>query len=304
MDQHEAEGELFGASLDAFVETRARLAAALTAAGHKAEAQALKKVRRPAPSAWATNQVVRRARAEVDAFLEASDRLRDSQAALVAGGGDRGVYQADTEDLRRATTTLAEAARRLLGELGRPDDRAVVERVLANARAAALTGEARAALLGGALIADLDGGDAFGGLLAAGGADAPAAARAPSPRSAPRPRSAPNAGPASSAREAEAHRREQEASARQNDRASELADARRDEAAAREQGAATEAAATRARDALAEARRRADAAHEAARDAERAVRDAEATLREAQRQAAEAETRAGRATRRREALEK
>ncbi|HVU49875.1 MAG TPA: hypothetical protein VHL80_04265, partial [Polyangia bacterium] len=151
MQEREALDELFGASLDAFVETRARLAAALSAAGHKAEAQALKKVRRPSPSSWATNQVVRRARAEIDAFLEASDRLRGSQGAIVAGRGDRGVFQADAEDLRRATAALAEAARRLLAELGRPDDRALVDRVLANARAAALTEAARASLLGGAL---------------------------------------------------------------------------------------------------------------------------------------------------------
>src|SRR6516225_7784737 len=136
MDDREARDELYAAALDAFVETRARLAAALAAAGHKAEAQTLKKLRRPSPSAWATNQVVRRARGDVDAFLEASDRLRASQAALVGGQGDRGVYQADVEELRRASASLSEVARRILGERGRADDRALVERVLANARAA------------------------------------------------------------------------------------------------------------------------------------------------------------------------
>ena len=50
--QDEVVDELFTASLEAFVETRARLAAALLAAGRKEEGQALKKVRRPSPSAW------------------------------------------------------------------------------------------------------------------------------------------------------------------------------------------------------------------------------------------------------------
>jgi hypothetical protein len=293
MDDREARDELYAAALDAFVETRARLAAALAAAGHKAEAQTLKKLRRPSPAAWATNQVVRRARGEVDAFLEASDRLRASQAALVAGHGDRGVYQADVEELRRATGVLAEAARRTLAELGRPDDRALVERVLANARAAALTDAGRRALLEAALAADVEGGvDAFGGLLGAGSAAGPAPRREPSPH--------PPA-PASREREQEARRREQESLERE--RARELEDARRDEAAAREAAAATEEVSTRARAALEDAKRRAEETQQAAREAERALREAEAALRSAQRDATEAATRAGRATRRREALE-
>ena len=300
MDQRDALDELFTATLDAFVETRARLAAALTAAGRKDDAQALKKVRRPSPSAWATNQIVRRARAEVDAFLEASDRLRGSQGAIVAGRGDRGVYQADVEDLRRATATLTDAARRILAELGRDDDRPVVERALANARAAALTDAGRQALLGGALLADLEGEiDAFGGLLGAG---APATAATPAHASATKPEaSRPATGP--SAREQEAQRREQEARAREESRARELADARRDETAAREAWAAAHAASSQARAALEDARRRAEETQQA-REAERAVRDAEAAHARAQRDATEAETRAGRATRRREALEK
>ena len=297
MNLREATAELHAAPLDEFVETRARLAAALAATGRKEDAQALKKVRRPSPSAWATNQIVRGARADVDAFLAASDRLRGSQGALVAGHGARGVYQADAEGLRRATSALSEAARRILVELGRPDDRAIVERVLANARASALTVAGREALLAGELGADLDAGaDAFGGLLGAGLAAGTAPAPAPAPK-------AEAARPPIVAPDEEARRREREARARDEARARELDDARREESAARETSSTTEATATRARAALDDARRRAEAAHEAARDAEHAVREAEATLRAAQRAAAEAETRAGRATRRREALE-
>jgi hypothetical protein len=287
MDERGARGELYGAALDEFVETRARLAAALASGGRKAEAQALKKVRRPPPSAWATNQVVRGARAEVNAFLAASDRLRGSQGALVAGRGDRGVYQADAEELRRATSDLAEAARQILAALGRPDDRAIADRVLANARAAALTDAARAALLTGELGADLDaGGDAFGGLLGAG----LTSAAAPPP--------APPVPPVPPRDHDERRARER---AEQRDR--ERAEARREEEAARERASAAEAAAAHARTALDDARRRVDDAQRAARDAESALRQAEAALRGAQREATEAETRAGRATRRREALE-
>ncbi|HEY2729865.1 MAG TPA: hypothetical protein VGK52_07975 [Polyangia bacterium] len=289
MTPRDAREELFTTALDAFVETRTRLAAALLAAGQKAEGQALKKVRRPSPAAWATNQVVRRARAEVDAFLEASARLRGSQGAIVAGRGDRGVYQADVEELRRATGALTAAARRIVEDLGRGDDRPIIERVVANARAAALTDAGRKELLEGALVADLESdADVFGGLLAGDPLPTPAATR---PREAPRP------APKPSARDEEARHRAQES-------ARALEAARRDEADARQTAATTEAAAARTRAAVEEARRRLDDAHEAARAAERALREAEAAHRGAQRDEAEAETRAGRATRRREGLEK
>ena len=273
MDEEEALDELFGASLDAFVETRTRLAAGLVAAGHKAEAQALKKVRRPSPSAWATNQVVRRARGEVDAFLDASERLRGSQGAMVTGRGDRGVYQADTEDLRRATSALAEAARRLLAELGRPDDRAVVDRVLANVRAAALTEDARATLLGGALVADLDGGDAFGGLLAAEGAATQATARATSPRPVPPPARLRRPARPTPTRADRSRRAAARASAGARRRAP------RREAAARDAAAKADAASARARTALDEARAGAPGPPTRRRArAERGVREAEAAL--------------------------
>jgi hypothetical protein len=290
MDPRQATGELFSAPLDAFVETRARLAAALIAAGHRAEGQALKKLRKPSPSAWATNQVVRRARAQVDAFLAASEHLRESQGAIVAGRGDRGVYQADIEELRGATAALADATRRVLAEAGRGGDRALVDRVVANARTAALTDGARAQLLGGELEADLDGGaDAFGGLLAAG-----AVARAAPPRpQAPKP--APPAGPTA---------REQEAQRREEARRRELEEATRDETEARAAAATAETAAKRAREHLDEARRRVDEAERAVRDASHALREAETAQRAAQREADDAAARAGRATRRREALEK
>jgi hypothetical protein len=291
MDPRQATGELFSAPLDAFVETRARLAAALIAAGHRAEGQALKKLRKPSPSAWATNQVVRRARAQLDAFLAASEHVRESQGALVAGRGDRGVYQADLEELRGATAALADAARRVLEETGRGDDRALVDRIVANARTAALTEGARAQLLGGELEADLDGGaDAFGGLLAAG-----AAAHAGPPVRAQAPKPAPPAGPTA---------REQEAQRREEARRRELDEATRDEAEARAAAATAETAAKRARERLDEARRRVEEAERTVREASLALREAETAQRGAQREADEAAARAGRATRRREALEK
>jgi hypothetical protein len=282
MDTRDALERLFAAPLDGFVETRARLAAALGAAGRKDDAQTLKKARKPSPSAWATNQIVRRARAEVDAFLDASARLRREQAAMLARRTDRAAYQARADELRQATAALTDAARRVLGELGRGDDRHVVDRIVANARAAALTDEARTALLDGRLVADLDGGAAaFGGLLAedatAYGAPSEAARRAPTTPAVPV-----AAVPAPTARELEARRREEE-------RARQLEAARREEATARATAATAAAAAARALSSRDQARRCLD--------------DAEEELRRAQRDADNAEAGALRATRHRERFE-
>jgi hypothetical protein len=279
MDTRDALEQLFTAPLDGFVETRARLAAALGAAGRKDDAQTLKKLRRPSPSAWAANQVVRRARAEVDAFLDASARLRREQAAMLAKRTDRVAYQARADELRQATAALTDEARRVLSELGRGDDRHLVERIVANARAAALTDEARAALLEGRLAADLDGGAAaFGGLLAEGAAVEILTAPSPVP-----PAPAPPATRGPTARELEARRRDEE-------RARQLEAARREEAAARATAAAAAATAARARSAVDEARRQLD--------------DAEEALRRAQRDADSAEAGALRATRHRETFER
>jgi hypothetical protein len=281
MDEREALDELYAAPLEGFVEARARLAAALAAAGHKADAQALKKARKPSASAWATNQVVRRARAEVDAFLDASARLRQDQAAMLAGLADRETYQARADDLRRATGALADAARRVLDERG--DDRQLVDRVVANARAGALMDAARAALLEGRLAVDVDAGaEAFGGLFADGAALAAAPAPSRAPVALPRPTLPAPAAPAPTARELEARRREEE-------RARQLEAARREEIAARAVATTAAATARRARETRDEARRRLD--------------DAEVELERAQREAESAEAGAERASRHRARFE-
>jgi hypothetical protein len=264
MDARAMLDELFGAPLDKFVETRDRLAADLLRAGSKDESRALKKVKRPSPSAWATNQVVRRARPEVDDFLGASDRLRRSQAAVVAGRGGETGYQAGVESLRQATAALGQAARTVLAEAGRGDDRHLVERVLANVRAAALADARREELLAAQLASDVDdGGALFGGLL--GAATLPDEA-VPEPPPSPRDVS-----------RKERERQEKEARQRQEreERRLRLVEARREEMVA-------VAAATRAEEVAVEARAAADAADVAARGAERERADARAAARAAQ----------------------
>src|SRR3569623_1866599 len=127
MDLSQATDELLAAPWEAFVETRSRLADELARAGKRDDSRALKKIRRPTAAAWATNQVVRRARPAVDEYLAASDDLRARQAALVGGGADRAAYQSAAEAFRQATAALTQAVRKLLAHGAREPDRAQIE---------------------------------------------------------------------------------------------------------------------------------------------------------------------------------
>src|SRR3569832_2384881 len=135
MDLSQATDELLAAPWEGFVETRGKLADELARAGKRDDSRALKKIRRPTASAWATNQVVRRARPAVDRYLAASDELRARQAALVGGGGDRAAYQPAAEAFRQTTTTQTQTNQKKQKQGGRDPDRAQIEGVMANVRA-------------------------------------------------------------------------------------------------------------------------------------------------------------------------
>ena len=318
MNLREARSELFGVALDAFVDTRTRLAGELASAGLKDASRDLKKVRRPSASAWATNQMVRRARHAVDAFLAASDRLSKRQAALLDGGGDREAYQSAASAFREATTTLTQAIGQRLTADGHEPERTLVDSVVANLRAAALVPAHRTILLDGQLQADLDASDAglaglFGATLADGAATGPALAPRAERRDGASPTSStpPHHGdPASerasrTAREArEKATRDEAARARAAAKhAQELAVAKAEETAAAEDAVrttATVAETSAARDAAREHLKQAEAAlHEARKSTTAAQRRHD----QAERDAAQAAVRVQQAAERRQALE-
>src|SRR3569832_144995 len=138
MDLSQATDELLAAPWEGFVEARGKLADELARAGKRDDSRALKKIRRPTASAWATNQVVRRARPAVDRYLAASGELRARQAALVGGGGARAAYQPAAEAFVLASAALSLAVRMVLVLGGRDPDRALIVGVMANVRAGAL----------------------------------------------------------------------------------------------------------------------------------------------------------------------
>jgi hypothetical protein len=312
MDKREALDRLFAAPWSRFVTARGELAAELARDGHKDASRELKKVARPSIAAWGTNHVVREARAEVDAFLEASDGLRRDQAELLAGRGGQAAYQARLGSLRQATAALTQAARRALESEGRGADRHVVERIVANVRAAALVDERRRELLQGQLVRDTDAGEeTFAALLGASGGDTEGAPRAPAPpkhATAAAPAAAPGAAAAklapASKEDVARRRREEEAARLEEARAAQLANARREEDDARQRAEQAEETATQARAARDEARAGLQEAQRAAKRAEQTADAADEALRRAQHEAAQADARLRAAAHRREALEK
>jgi hypothetical protein len=274
--------ELYAAPLAEFVATRDRLAATAAREGRKDEAQALKKVRKPAATAWATNQVVREARDAVDGMLSASDRLRRGQEALLAGRSDQAAYQAGVDELRAATAALGAAARDVLDKAGK-GARELVDGVIANVRVAALAAAQRAELLEARLTTDLEAGDqGLAGFLGAGVPSAPAPTRSAAP-----------------VVSLEAARRER---AEREDHARRVTEARAEATTAREVATRAEAAAQKARAARDAAQARVDEAERALAAAREGRATAQGALDAAERHLAAVAAEAQAAARRLDAL--
>jgi hypothetical protein len=292
LDIKGARDQLFAASLESFVEVRKELAAALASEGKKDDSRALKNVRRPSLSAWATNQVVRQALDESHAFFAASDALRHDQHAMMSGQSDRASYQLCAEAFRNASSELGAAARAILAKGGRSGDPALVERILTNFRHAAASQERREDLLGGELENDIAPGEddlasSFGAM--AGGA--------PPPSRGPAPEGRPN-------RSEEARRaREEQLRAQKEELVRRLQSARAEETTAGQHALDAESRATRARWACDEARAKLDEVDAAAVRARQEWRDAELVAQRATREASEARTAHERAREKRAAIE-
>jgi hypothetical protein len=294
MDLRDARDQLFAASLDRFVAVRTELAALLAREGHKEDSRALKSIHRPSVSAWATNQLVRRARDDVEAFFEADDHLRQAQHAMLTGQSERASYQALAEVFREATNGLGASIREMLTSVGRNADPPLVERVLANCRNAAVSEDRRKQLLGGQLEDDIAvGEDDLVGLF--GAMPVGTAPSAP-------PRVAVTA--KASAPEQARRAREEQLRLQKEELLRRLQAARDDEEAAAKRVEQAKTLVTQARAACDQAREQLDEADRAAKEAREAWRDKETIVRRAEREAADAGTALQSATQRREAAER
>jgi hypothetical protein len=150
----EAPDRLFEVPLGEFVAARDELARELREEGKTDQAAEIASLRKPAVPVWVVNQLARRRRRDVDLLLDAGHRLRAAQAegdperAREAFGNAR-----DAE--REATRRLRAGAEELLAEERGGASDAMVERVLATLRAAAVTEEGRELLARGRLTEEL-----------------------------------------------------------------------------------------------------------------------------------------------------
>ncbi|MEA2281381.1 MAG: hypothetical protein QOK21_1988 [Solirubrobacteraceae bacterium] len=251
----DAADRLYGLDLDAFTGERDRAAKALRK-DDRAAAEAIGKLRKPSPPAWAANRVARERPELRDELLAAGAAVRDAQEAALAGKG-RDALRAATARMRAAVDAFLDAAREQ-----RPGDRALsaaaANRLRTTLHAAAADDAVRAGLETGRLVGDAEAGGAWP-LPGAGDGDgatvkAKRAARAKEPETAPG-RAATTAPPK---RDREAVRREREAAERRRELESRLRSARADSTARERE--------------LARAEREAD---RTARRLERALADAE-----------------------------
>jgi hypothetical protein len=138
----DAVAELFLAPHANFVTERKRLSAELKAAGDKTGAATLGKLGRPPLSAWAVNQLWRKAPAEFEILFETAQRIR---------AGDLGA----TTEHREALATLRSRAASILAEAGNAANEATLRRVVTTLSALAARG-GFAPDLPGALCDDRD----------------------------------------------------------------------------------------------------------------------------------------------------
>ena len=173
----EATDELYGVDPADFVAARNQLVRRLKAAGDRALADEVGKLRRPTPAAWAVNQLVRRDRRAVDELVRRGEELRTAQDRALAGAHADELREA-ARARRDAVAAAAEAATGFLAERGvGPDPHR--SQIAATLEAASLDPEAAAAVSGGRLSTALEPPSGFGDLEAAVAAGGAAPARAP-----------------------------------------------------------------------------------------------------------------------------
>jgi hypothetical protein len=146
---------LYGGPIESFTSTRNDLARRLQKAGQSEAAERIRTLKKPSVPVWTVNQLARRHREDVAALVEAGDRLRRAQEEAFGGSGAdalRGATAAERESIRH----LTQRAQALLRNEGRSASQAVLERIAATLRAAAVDPDAARLLAAGRLAGELD----------------------------------------------------------------------------------------------------------------------------------------------------
>lgn len=246
----QAADEIYGLPLADFTKRRDELAKKLRTDGKRADADAVKALRKPTAAAWAMNQLARRRSKDVKRLLATGKRLRAAHEALYSGG-DRTRLQKVSGEERDLVDKLARDASAVAGEAGTAATANLDEQIRNTLHAAALDEETATELQAGRLLREREAIGMFGT-----GTEVP---QKPKP-------------PPRTKRSAAERAKEDAAQQRNFERA--LKAAQSDEQKARRAHATAAKAAERAAKAAETAQRRADEARTALREAERTEREA------------------------------
>jgi len=145
--------ELWSVPPEKFVAARDAAVKALRDAGDTKAAAELKNVKRPSPSAWLVNQLVRSAPKEVEALFDAGDALMKAQGRVLAGADPSEMHTAMRE-VRQATARAMKRANAILAEHGRKPTADLTRRVTHTLRSASLDRSLREVVLTARLTTD------------------------------------------------------------------------------------------------------------------------------------------------------
>jgi hypothetical protein len=138
-----------------FTAARNDLVNRLKKANQADAAERVKGLRKPTIPIWALNQVARHHAGDVEALTRTSEELRIAQESSIADG-DRERLRAATTAERDALRQLTQRASELLEAAGQKPTPAVLERVSATARSAAIDPRGRELLAAGMLVEELE----------------------------------------------------------------------------------------------------------------------------------------------------
>jgi hypothetical protein len=138
-----------------FTAARNDLVRRLKKANQADAAERVQGLRKPTIPVWALNQVARHQQGDVEALTNASEELRAAQQASIADG-DRERLLTATAAERDALRKLTQRASQLLEAAGQKPTPAVLERVSATARSAAIDPRGRELLAAGMLVEELE----------------------------------------------------------------------------------------------------------------------------------------------------
>jgi hypothetical protein len=146
---------LYRRPLDEFISARNDLAKQLRKLGLPEEAEQVRTLPKPTPSAWAVNQLFERAPQKMDALLGTGKRAHAAQREAVSGRGVSALRES-IEAGRALTEELRRRAVEILAESGRAVSRALSDRIGTNLQALALSPAAAEEASRGWINRDLD----------------------------------------------------------------------------------------------------------------------------------------------------